>query len=259
MARYKHPAMKQLADQQVRYAPVEVCRELMDRAEKFLAELRADQTLLYADMSEQLTGYRSDRFPDLKMPGTDAVHDVRCFIEELSGSLNLTADMMGEPVLTVQEISKRYNVSTKTVDRWRNRGLAGRLFHHENRQRIGFLQSSVERFVKTHSVEVARGTRFSQLSEVDREQIIRRARRMAAVGGNLSEISRRLAAKFGRSQETIRYTLRNHDEQFPDAAVFPEVSGPLSEPQKQEILHRFRRGTTVAALAKRYGRTGAGA
>lgn len=43
-------------------------------------------------------------------------------------------------MLTVDEISRRYNVSTKTVDRWRDRGLISRRFKFGKRKRIGFLK-----------------------------------------------------------------------------------------------------------------------
>lgn len=255
MARYKHPAMKQLADQQVRYTPVDMKREQIERAEEFLSRIQPDQSFGYGEISERLTGYRSDRFPSLEIVGSEAAHDVRCFIEDLSGSLGLTQESVGEPILTVEEISRKYNVSTKTVDRWRNRGLAGRRFKLGNRQRVGFLESSVERFVARNSIDVDRGSRFSQLTNGEREQIIRRARRLARAGGSLSEISRRLAARFGRSQETIRYTLRNHDEQYPESAIFPDANGPLTADQKRDILQSFRRGVTVSRIARKYGRT----
>ena len=46
----------------------------------------------------------------------------------------------------------------------------------------GFLESSLQRFVTAHRTpQVERGTRFRQLTEAEREEIIRRARRMALV------------------------------------------------------------------------------
>jgi len=158
-------------------------------------------------------------------------------------------------VLTVDDVSRRYNVSTKTVDRWRNRGLVSRRFKFGNRKRIGFLQSSVERFVQSNSDEVSRGTRFSQLSSSEREEIVRRARRLARYGGCPADISRRLARKFNRSPETIRYTLKNYDQDHPESAVFPYSTSPLSDEQKKEIYRNHRRGVPVERLARQYCRT----
>ena len=147
MSRYHNPALKQLADQQVRYAPVDKRLEQMDRAEEVLATIDVNQSYRYQDLCEQVTAFRPQSYPDLMVDGQDAAHDLRLFVEDLSESVNLPADRAGEPVLTVDDVSRRYNVSTKTVDRWRKRGLVSRRFQFGNRSRVGFLDSSVDRFV----------------------------------------------------------------------------------------------------------------
>jgi len=164
-------------------------------------------------------------------------------------------ESLEEPVLTVNEVSQRYNVSTKTVDRWRSKGLVSRRFKFGNRKRIGFLKSSVERFVDRNADDVHRSTRFSQLSLEEREEIVARARRYARAGGCPAEISRRIAKRLNRSPETIRYTLKHYDADHPETAVFPHASGPLDEEGKRQIFRGYRRGIPVERLAKRYCRT----
>ncbi len=110
----------------------------------------------------------------------------------------------------------------------------------DGRKRVGFLRSSVDRFVKTNQERVARGARFSQLTEEQRQDIIDRARRLASAGGGQSEISRRLAKRAGRSVETIRSTIRQFDKQHPELAIFPDLNGPLTEAQKTRIYQAFQ-------------------
>ena len=62
--------------------------------------------------------------------------------------------MAGEEVWTVEDVSKRFNVSSKTVSRWRDRGLVSRRFRFGGRNALGFLRSSVERFVTKHAVQL---------------------------------------------------------------------------------------------------------
>jgi len=255
MSRYCNPVMKQLTDQQVRYAPREVRLTQIGRAERLVEEIDPEKTYPYREICEQLTAYRPELYPDLQLTGQEAVHDLRCFVEDLSDSADLDIANVDEPVLTVEEISRRYNVSTKTVDRWRDRGLVSRRFKFGKRKRIGFLKSSVDSFVKNHAEEVHRGTRFSQLSNDEREEIIDRARRLARYGGSSSEITRRLARKLNRSQETIRYTLKNYDREHPESAVFPFASAPLTDEQKKEIYRNSRRGVPAERLARQYSRT----
>lgn len=255
MNSFRNPAMKQLTEQQVRYTPIDVRIDQMDRAERLVSELDPQKTYRYTDLCERITTFRTELYPDLVVDGKDAIHDLRRFVEELSASANIPVEMAGEKVYTVNELSKKFNVSTKTVDRWRKRGLVSRRFRFGNRTRVGFLDSSVERFVREHSDEISRGSRFSQLSEQEREEIIRKARRLARYGACPSEVSRRLSRMFDRAPETIRYTLKQYDEEHPENAVFPNATAPLSDNKKQEIYQRYRRGVSADRLARDFCRT----
>ncbi len=255
MSRYCNPAMKQLSKQQVQYTPRDVRLSQITRAESLIGELDPNDTYFYHDICKRITNYRPELYPDLVLNGKEAIHDLRCFVEDVSESIDLSVEDAEEPVLTVSEVSKRYNVSTKTVDRWRDRGLVSRRFTFGKRKGIGFLKSSVEKFVEENITDVERGRRFSQLSEEEREDIIMRARRLARYGGCPSEISRRLARRLKRSPETIRYTLRNYDQEHPESAVFPNAPSTFSDEQKQELYRAFRRGISAEELSRKYCRT----
>jgi len=99
------------------------------------------------------------------------------------------------------------------------------------------------------------GSKFSQLSEEERQEIVLKARKFARVGACPSEVSERLAKIFNRSPETIRYTLKKYDSDHPENAVFPNAQEQLSDSQKNEIYNRFRRGTSADLLAGEYCRT----
>ena len=255
VARYQHPAIRQFAEQQVRYAPIDVRIEQMDQAERLIHELDPESTYRYADLCERITAYRPSMYPDLKIDGATAIHDLRLLVEDLSASADLPVESAHEEVFTVDDLSEKFNVSTKTVDRWRKRGLVSRRFKFGNRLRVGFLRSSVDRFVQHHEDEVLRGSKFTQLAESEREEIIRKARRLAVHGASPSDVSRQLAETFGRSVETIRYTIKQYDSEHPENAVFPDAATPLTPERKREIFARFQRGVTPEKLAREYGRT----
>ena len=255
MSEYRNPAMKQLKDQQVRYAPRDVRLKQIETAESLLANIDPRSQYRYRDICKSITDYKPKMYPDLMLSGEEAVHDLRCFVEDLSESAEISVESVDEPVLTVRDVSRRYQVSTKTVDRWRNLGLVSRRFKFGNRMRIGFLKSSVDRFVERHVDEIDRGRKFTQLSEMEREEIVRRARRLARFGGCPADVSRRLAKKLGRSPETIRYTLKNYDREHPELAVFPNAGAPLTDGQKEEIFRSHRRGVPADRLGKQYCRT----
>jgi len=255
MTRYHHPALKQFTDQQVRFAPRDLRLQQIDRAEVLLNELEADREYPYTEICSRITTRKTEMYPDLRIPGRDVIHDLRLFVEEMSDSADISAESYGDQVMTVEEISKHYNVSTKTVDRWRNRGLVSRRFKFGKRKRIGFLRSSVENFVRTHVEDVRRGSSFSQLSADEREKIISSARRMAQRGMCPAQIGKELSRQTGRSPETIRYTLKHFDEQHPDLAIFPRASRPLTEEQRELLYADYQRKVPIERLATRFGRT----
>ncbi|HEY4760877.1 MAG TPA: sigma-70 family RNA polymerase sigma factor [Thermoguttaceae bacterium] len=252
---YLNPAIRQLRDQQVRFAPREKKLEQVAQAEKLLGELEPKRTYSYEYVCYRITNFRSESYPDLKLSGKEARHDLRLFVEDVSDAANVSVDSAGEKVLTVEQIAKEFNVSTKTISRWRRQGLVSWRFVMDGRKRVGFLQSSVERFVEQNQDRVRRGSQFSQLSDEERSLIIERARRLARAGACPADVTKRIAQKMNRSVETIRYTLKQFDHDHPDLAIFPESHGPLGLETKRKIFQQYHRGESVDALARRFCRT----
>jgi RNA polymerase primary sigma factor len=252
---YRVSALRELRDQQVRFAPREKKLEQVAAAEKLLTEIEPDRVYTYEYLCYRITRFRPEEHLEVTFDGKEAKHDLGLFVEDLSDAANVTVDSAGEPVMTIDDLATRFNVSTKTITRWRRLGLISRRFVMDGRKRVGFLESSVVRFVAENSDKVRRGSEFSQLTAAERSRIIYRARRLSQAGGLPSEIVRRIARKIGRSSETVRYTLRQFDQRHIDLAVFPDFHGPLRMEARQKILYQFHRGETAESLARRFGRT----
>ena len=174
----------------------------------------------------------------------------------VSEAADLTVDEVEEPVRSVDELSKLLKVSTKTISRWRQQGLVSRKFIFDGgRRRVGFLQSSVDRFITKNRSKVKRGERFSQLTELEKDEIIERGRRLAQAGLGQSEVAREIAKSMDRSVETIRYTIKQHDETHNDTAVFPDRTGSLDQHLKLEISDELLSGTPAEALARKHDRS----
>jgi RNA polymerase primary sigma factor len=256
MSEFKVAALKQLTDQQVRFAPPARRQQQLARAERLLTEVESARQYPYQYVCYRVTEFRPDAFPDLLIDGRTLEHDLCLLIDALSRSTPaLPVEQVTEPVLTLDEVSRQLNVSTKTISRWRECGLVSRRVLCNGRRQVGFVQSVVERFVARNRDRVERGGRFSQLSQSEREDILRRAKRLARVGhGSLTEVSRRIGRRLGRSAETVRYTIKNYDRDHPEQALYPEVTGPLDGDSKQVIFNSYRRGIPVDTLAKRFNR-----
>jgi RNA polymerase sigma factor (sigma-70 family) len=245
-----------LTDQQVRFAPAARRREQVARAARLLGEVDAGKVYPYQFVCYRITDFRSTSHVDLRLTGADLKHDLAEFIKRVERSIPpLPIEQAVEPILTLDEVSRQFNVSTKTVGRWRLRGLVGHRVIVNGRRQLGYPRSLLEEFFQRNQEVVARGSTFSRLAERERETILYRARRLAQAGGDITTVSRRLARRLGRSVEAIRYTIKNFDRVHPDRAIFPDRKGPLDGRTKELIFDQYERGVPVGALTRRYDRS----
>ncbi|MEM6979180.1 MAG: sigma-70 family RNA polymerase sigma factor [Planctomycetota bacterium] len=255
-AMFRHVALKELRDQQVRFAPRFRKIQQAELAEQLLSELQPDRDYAIDFVIFRITNYRPDPATRRMIASIDLAHDLQLLIHDLTDSANVAAEAAGERVYTVADLSKRFNVSTKTISRWRaNDGLVSRRFVFGNRKRVGFLQSSVDRFANANHDRVVRGNRFSQLSDDEKSEMIERARQMAEGGASLSEVTQQLASQMHRSPETIRYTLKNFDAHHPHVAIFPHHREMLSDDDKRNLFLHHENGASIPQLCKRFKRT----
>ncbi|MDO4574891.1 MAG: sigma-70 family RNA polymerase sigma factor [Planctomycetia bacterium] len=162
---------------------------------------------------------------------------------------------MNDQFITSEQAAKEWNVSTKTISRWRKQGLQSTKQWIDSRCHVVIHRDWLAEFLEKNPQRVEKGRKFSQMTPTEREEIIERAKRMAAVGNPLTEVIRRLHDATGRSVETIRYTLKNYDRQHPREAIFPKYQRSLTDGEKQELLEMYRRGAGVDAISQRFSRT----
>ena len=114
---YNISALRELRDQQVRFAPRDKKIEQIQRAESLLDEIESDRTYTYEYLCFRITDYRPDLSDPVQISGRDANHDLRLFVEDVSDAAEIPVELAGEPVLTVEELSRLFNVSSKTISR----------------------------------------------------------------------------------------------------------------------------------------------
>ena len=217
--RLPKPVIRELRDQQIRFrsARLRSCSKLKLPSGSCAEIESATKTYPYEYVCFRITGYR----PDASRPG--AMSGERSAAR--SAAIRRGPFGFGRYGRRQHPANRcspwkswpsRFNVSTKTISRWRELGSVSRRLVFDGRKRVGFLRSSVDEFVKDEPERVTRGARFSQLSDEERRRTSSiGARRLARAGGCQSEIARRLAKRAGRSVETIRYTIRQFDKQHP--------------------------------------------
>ncbi|MEK6797607.1 MAG: sigma-70 family RNA polymerase sigma factor [Planctomycetota bacterium] len=218
---------RDLADlaHQLTLSPRRLRMEQLRGIDKLLGMIETERAYPYEFVCYHITKYRKrGRHADASIPGKALMGDLATMAESLSRQAALTVAEAGEPVLSHLELAAELKVSTKTVRRWRGHGLVGlRLVYQDGVNRLAFRRSSVDGFVNKHRSLVERGAAFKQLSAAERRRIIERARELVTSQPiKLHAVARLIAQETGRAVETIRYTLRRHDQAHRAAALFGE-------------------------------------
>ena len=241
---FRVPALKELTDQQTRFAPPARRQEQVARAEQLLGEIEPGKRYPYQFVCFRVTDFRSDAHADLLIPGDDLRHDLALFIRRVERSVPpLPIEQAVEPMLTLDEVSKRFNVSTKTISRWRVKGLVGQRVKVNGRSQLGFPSRLVEKFVAEHHDLVEKGAQFQP---PDRRREGRRsctlARRLAGRVATLTEVSkpdRPPARPVGRGHPV-------HDQE-----LRPGPPGPGLFPDRQRPAGRRRQGADLRPIRSR--------
>jgi RNA polymerase sigma factor (sigma-70 family) len=256
MQRYSNNSMEELAAQlkggllRLRKGYVEAAESLLD-----VIDDEAEYPLEF--VLYRITGFRPARGAQQSptLAGKKLRADLMKLILDISGSFVFKVGE-ADGISDVPQLAKRFGISIKTVQRWRHAGLpARRMVFPDGSRRLCFRESAVGSFVRKNPTRIARAARFGRLGKREKDEIIRRARRMAAFTHcSLADVAKRLARRTGRGAETIRRAIRTHDAANPRKAVFPNMGAPLKEQQREEIYRSFLRGTSVTLLARRFGR-----
>jgi RNA polymerase primary sigma factor len=241
---------------QLSFTPQEARLEQLTAAESLLLEIDPAKAYPLDFLVFRITGYHPKMVDQALLTGLAVQHDLGLLIEQASATLNLRSDAVGQPVLGIDDVAQRFNVTSKTIQRWRRRGLAARRFiFPDGKRRVGFLAATVERFLAIHRDQVVRAANFSQVSPSESAQILRRAARLAIhCRCCAAEICRRIARRTNRSPLTIAQIIRTHDQNHPRSAIFAAASAELSQDDRDQILRAFRRGAPLATLAERFER-----
>jgi RNA polymerase primary sigma factor len=225
-------------------------------AEQLLLELDPAKAYPFSFVVFRITGYHPKAVDHSLLTGLALQHDLGLLIEQVSETLNLREAEAPQMVMTIDDVAQRFNVTSKTIQRWRRRGLSARRFiFKDGKRRVGFLLGTVERFLSLHRDQVIRAGNFSQAGEEEKAQILRRARRLAGrCQCCAGEISRRIGRRLSRSPLTIAHIIREHDASNPQAAIFKNAARELSGEQREEIANLYRNGETISEIARRVGR-----
>jgi RNA polymerase primary sigma factor len=242
---------------QLRYTPEKKRRKQLDAAEKLFAIVEKDKEYPFEFVCFRITGFHLKPETDTPLiKGDELLEDLRIFITKLSGRLAQPVTEQHQKIYTTQELAGAMNVSTKTIYRWRKRGLIARKYVFDDGvKRLGFLQSTVEGFLHANPDMVSQAKGLTRLTARQKQQIVTEATKLSA-GTSLSrhQIINRISAKMGKSHETIRYVLLNYEQAHPDRPVFKKSTGTIEPAQAAEIYKLYKQGCGIKELMERFDR-----
>lgn len=257
MARIKNKTLEQLF-MELRFAPKIQRESQLSSAEKLLGIIENDREYPFEFVCYHITGYRpKTSLVEEPLQGEALAADLRVFIRKLSGQLELAASEQSEKVYTLAEMTERFSASSKTISRWRKRGLRARIFlFDDGKKRLGFLESEVDHFLQDNPGVANKAETFRRLSCAEKERIIATASKLSGSGDmNRNQIIKQISASTSRAQETIRYIFVDYEKRTADKSVIKSSSGVISPEDTTLIYKLYKQGESIPAMMKRFSRS----
>jgi len=223
---------------QMGFTPQDARLTQLAAAEDLLLEIDPAKAYPFNFVVFRITGYHPKQIDQALLTGMALQHDLGLLVELVSDTLDLREADSLQPVMSIDDVTQRFNVTSKTIQRWRRRGLGARRFtFKDGKRRVGFLLGTVERFLSIHRDQVIRAGNFSQATEDEKSEILRRAKRLAShCQCCVSEISRRIGRRFNRSPLTIAHIIRDHDQANPRSSIFKDAPKENSADERREMV-----------------------
>ncbi len=212
----------------------------------------------YSFVCFHVTGYRPRRGgEDAVLTGKRLIEDLVLLADVLTAASPLPAKALRGKCYDAEALAARFNISTRTIKRWRQRGLLGcwSVTEGEPAQFV-FASRSVQRFVAGNIDAVRRGAAFKLMGRDERAQLIARACELAAAGSHtLHAVTVLLSEETGRAIETIRLALRKYDQENPQEALFDRTEQAREVNEAEVLFQAHIDGESIAELALRFGKT----
>ncbi len=246
-------AMSSLA-QQLAFIPRETAVRQLECVRALHESIHRDDLYGWSDIEYQITRFRSEKRSsqaDLRVVGASLARD----LNELALRLSARAPHTTADAWTLDGLAKSWNVSARTLHRWRALGLLCCWVRRSTSRAgahalvLGVRKNDAAAFRAANSERIARASAFSLMTVATREKILARASQVSAVGERrISTAARTISREVGRSRESVRALLKANP-----TASQGRLTG-RARPDKRTLsiaLAASMRGMGATQLAKR--------
>ena len=254
MAEFIIPVVDQLRSE-LSYLPEKRRRDVVARLEATLAEIQPERSYTFGAIHKRITQYEPSENASLPVLGTELLHDLGYMLEHLSGTFNVAADQVGQPVYRLEQVSDMLDVPPATVRQWRHEGLIVRRYLFGAEKASGVREGELIRFL-TARAEAASHSSDLRLPDADTKARLglQAERRIEKRRPPLCVLVDELAAKHHLPREAVLLALRERDQAHPTRALFPGLAAPLTPEQKWEIHEARLAGESLQSLMERFDR-----
>lgn len=243
---------------QLRFAPQAQRQKQLEATEKLFTIIEPQQDYPYEFICYQITGYRP-KGPERQelVKGSELADDLQIFITKLSAQLAQPTCELNQKVYSIAQLAKHLTVSTKTIHRWRKRGLPARKFIFGNgKKQLGLLQSNIDEFAKKNPGLLRSAKKFTRLGEGQEKEIVKRAYDLAQRGHpSRRAVIGTIAGQLGRAHETVRYTLVKYEKAHPDKPIFKKPNGMITPKQAVSLYEMYENNVELEELKKKFHRS----
>jgi len=256
MATYRCKELEDLK-KQLLLSPPAVRISHADRLEELLRSFDVARRYAYRFVYLGITGFLPQGGGGSTYAGEEIQPDLLRMLLELSDASPSHVSNAPERVYSIDEINLEYEISARTIFRWRRQGLISRKYiFPDGRKRTGVRKSALERFINENEESVRRSSSFSKISERERLEMLALARRYSRKHAlNLTAASQRIARELNRAKESVRNTLKQHETRNPAEPIFPDTPRKFEERQRKQIYDAWKSGASVPSLCKRFRRS----
>ena len=259
MRKIANPHLAQL-QMQLRFTSPKKRREFLRATEELLEIIESDKQYPFDFVCFKITGYHPKGLPGELIGGKDLADDLSIFLWKLSGQVEDPVSEQAEGIYTVDQLAQKLNVSTKTVSRWRRRGLIARKYTFaDGGKRLAVSQSSLDKFIAQNRDLTEKAAAYSRMPRPQRDAVIAQARKLAA----RPDVTRQqaiteIAARTGRGIETIRAIIEQYEQSDRVKKLFKSYRKPLAATDISEIHKLHKQGVDAERLAERFNRSPSG-
>lgn len=255
MQKIKNSTLAQLF-METGFAPNRQQRKQLIGAEELYKIIEPERQYPYEFVCFKITGYRPKINTQQVIEGKDLKKDLPVYILRESGRLNLKANQQDEKIYSLDALAKKFNVTNRTIERWRQRGLTARRYIFDKKKTgIGFAESVVDEFVKKNEELIKKASKFELIDSVTKHAIIETAQKIGA-DENLSRtaVIKKTAEAFKRAPETIRLIINNYERRI-KRPIFKNLHNQLDAKEIASIYQMSAAGVSIKQIAEKFNKS----